>query len=243
MTKKILLIHSSIIPGIYLSKLQANLPCEVELFPLAPSSHVYDSISTHPDIFMFQADKKNIIVSENIAKAVSEKLFEYNINTINAGSFPTGKYPSSAILNAAKVGNYYIHNTEYTNTVILTFAQQNHFSVINVNQGYTRCSTVPVTEKALITSDKGITNKVIPFGLKVLLIRPEHVILNGQKYGFIGGASGTFIDGTTVFLGDITKHPDFNAIDVFFKGLNQTYRYLKGLPLIDAGSLIFVEKQ
>jgi len=243
MTKKVLLIHSNIIPGIYLTKLHEKLPCVVEKFPLFPSAHVYNSISTHPDIFIFQVDKKNLIVSENISKTLFDKLLEYNINTIKAGSFPTGKYPSSAILNAAKVGNYLIHNTEYTDTVILTFSQQQNFSIINVNQGYSRCSIVPISSNALITPDKGIANKSIARGIKVLLIRPEHVILNGQKYGFIGGASGTFIDGTTVFLGDITKHPDFPEIDAFFKKLKQSYIYLKGLPLIDAGSLIFVEKQ
>ena len=111
--------------------------------------------------------------------------------------------------------------------------------LVHVNQGYARCSVIPVRDKALITCDPGIAKAAIGLGLDVKLIYSGNLLLLGQKYGFIGGSSGITPDGAVVFLGDISEHPDCEGMISFLTKYDVGYVHLKGLPLLDAGSLIF----
>lgn len=46
--------------------------------------------------------------------------------------------------------------------------------------------------------------------------RESQVILEGQPYGFLGGASGK-VGNTIIFNGDITRHSDYEAIREFIE--------------------------
>lgn len=154
---------------------------------------------------------------------------------------PHGNYPGTALLNAARVGRYIFCNPKYIDKVILDAAGQMGFELVKVNQGYARCSTIPVGKSALITCDAGIAKEARENGLDAELISPGNIALPGEKYGFIGGSSGIMPDGRIVFLGDISRHPDYPLISSFLDERGVGYIYLKGLPLFDAGTFIFVE--
>ena len=110
--------------------------------------------------------------------------------------------------------------------------------MINVKQGYCKCSICIVDDNSIITSDEGIYKEVIKYGIDCLLIQKGHIDLFELDYGFIGGCSGLISDKTLMFFGDIKKHPDYNKINTFVSSKNKTIISLSDENLLDLGSLI-----
>jgi hypothetical protein len=234
-----LLIHSSEIPAAYLERLGA-LFADLVTISIPPSDGLYASIRSHPDIVLFTLDHKTFICSPSIFDALETPLMKAGARLVRSRAIPSGGYPDTAALNAVRVGSYIMHNTKCTDTVIRDLARKRGLELVHVNQGYTRCSVVPVAQHAIITSDPGIAHAAEGIGLDVLVISPDSVLLPGEKYGFIGGACGIAPDGRVIFLGDISLHPDYAAIDAFFRKHDVPYAGAPGLPLFDAGSLILL---
>ena len=232
------LIHSDGIPPEYLQGLDRLLP-GLARTALAASKDVYDSISSHPDISIFDFDHKIFVVSPQAPADAVRALKGTGARVITSGSTPHGKYPDTAPLNAVRVGKFVIHNTLHTDRAIKALVEEFGLELIFVNQGYSRCSTIPVGERAIITCDAGISKAASTAGLEVELISQGSILLEGQRHGFIGGASGVLPDGRIVFLGDVRKHPDHEAILSFIGGHGAGYLHIEGLDLFDAGSLIF----
>lgn len=194
---------------------------------LQESSSTYKSIAKHPDIFSFSLGSKLIIAPE-ITKYFDENLKKH---IIWGKSEIKEQYPDNICYNVARVGKFAIHNTEYTDPVI---KEKLDCQWIHVNQGYTKCNTLIVNEDSLITSDQSIYKETVKEGLKCLLIRPEHIILKGLNYGFIGGAS-VKINQEIVFYGNISKHPDYSKIKKFIENRNLKIKFFE-FPLEDIGS-------
>ncbi len=189
-------------------------------------SEVYDAISTHADIHMCQL---GLWENSDIFFGNTEKLKK--------------DYPGNILYNAVCTGKYFIHNLKYTSSELLN-AARSHFpqiSEINVPQGYSRCSCLPVDDRSFITSDKGIAKALEKFDTDVLLISPGHISLPGFNYGFIGGCAGNIIaEGrrTIVFNGDISAHPDFNIISEFIRKRDTDLLFFKDHTLEDIGSIL-----
>ena len=182
------------------------------------SDITYNPVSSHPDIYMCSMGPGNPVFfgcPEKIGK----------------------KYPNNIIYNAACTGQFFIHNTKYTDSQLLKYAESSQtLEIIHVPQGYTKCSTLIIDENSIITSDIGIYNSCYS-KLDVLLIEKGHIKLQGFDYGFIGGASGRIGD-TIIFNGDITKHPDYEKIAAFIESRNLKIKYFTEYPLEDIGSII-----
>jgi len=155
-----------------------------------------------------------------------------------------GEYPRDIPFNVACTGKFFIHNLKYSNPRLLEAARGAGMTLIDVPQGYTKCSVVVVDENSIITYDRGIasacdshnTNTAPAEPLNVLLIEPGQVELPGYDTGFIGGASGR-IGNTIIFCGDITAHTDADAIIQFIKNRGLEIKYFD-FPLLDIGSII-----
>ena len=145
-------------------------------------------------------------------------------------------YPSDVPFNAACTGKYFIHNIKYTNPELLAAAKDAEMTIVDVKQGYAKCSVVVVDEDSIITYDVGLAAACEHAGLSVLLVSPGHVQLEGYNTGFIGGASGR-IDGTIIFCGDITGHPDYSRIRDFIESRGLKIKYFD-FPLTDIGSIV-----
>ncbi len=106
---------------------------------------------------------------------------------------------------------------------------------IHVNQGYTRCSVLKLSEQAAITADKGLAAALSENGINVLCIQPGHIRLKGYNYGFIGGASFLSPDGTVCFFGNFHNHPDASSIEAFAADHRIRLRSLGNEKLTDYG--------
>ena len=111
-------------------------------------------------------------------------------------------------------------------------------TLIDVRQGYTKCSTVVVDENSIITYDEGIVKACAPYrDLDVLQIAPGFVRLDGFDTGFIGGASGR-VGNEIIFNGDLFSHPDFNSIVSFIEKRGLVCRWFADYKLTDIGSIL-----
>lgn len=147
------------------------------------------------------------------------------------------KYPDDVRYNAVSTGKYFIHNTAFTDRELLRLSKALSQTLINVRQGYTKCSTVVVDEDSIITYDKAIAMPALNAGLNVLLTKPGQVELPGFNEGFLGGCSGR-IDDEIIFHGNLSAHSDFKKIVDFIEKRNLKCKWFEDFPLTDIGSII-----
>lgn len=153
-------------------------------------------------------------------------------------------YPGDCRYNAACTGNFFIHRLDITASELLAAAKVScgdELQLINVRQGYAKCSTVIVDEDSIITYDKGIAKPCEAAGMNVLLVKSGFVKLRGANTGFIGGASGR-VDDEIVFNGDLSAHTNFREITAFIEERGLGCKWFESYELEDIGSIITVTK-
>ena len=123
-------------------------------------------------------------------------------------------------------------------TALIGEARKIGLAFIHVNQGYTKCNCVVVDGNSVITADRGIVSalKKCP-DIDVLPISQGFVRLEKFEYGFLGGASGK-VGNEIVFNGDLSAHPDYEAICRFIEARGLSVKYFPGYPLTDIGSIL-----
>ena len=179
------------------------------------------AISSHPDTFLC---KMGVETNSPIFFAAAEDL---------------GKdYPADVSFNAACTGKYFIHNLSLTNERLLLAAKEMGMILVDVHQGYTKCSTVIVDETSIITYDEGIIKACSQYpDISVLRVAPGFVRLDGYDTGFIGGASGR-VGKEIIFHGDLFGHPDFSSIVDFIEKRGLACKWFPQFKLTDIGSIL-----
>lgn len=188
-----------------------------EIVEIKSTSQVYEGISSHPDIFMCKINN-DVVKSEN-----------------DVGY----SYPENIRYNGVQIGQYFVHNTNFTAPKLMAAVKAAGLTPVHVNQGYTKCNVVVVNDNSIITSDEGIAETLLPLGLEVLLVSVGSVKLKGFPYGFLGGTSGR-IGESIVFNGDLSEHPDYISISNFIFDRNLRLQYFDEYDLEDIGSIIEV---
>lgn len=214
------------------------LEIRANYFQIPSQNVVYDNISRHADLFVFSLGNKAII-SPNLFKSVEKKYSNFNL--IKGNTILKKKYPYDIAYNIAFTGKYAIHNFKYTDIVAYNLLLDNNIELLDIKQGYSKCSIVVVDENSIITSDLGIYER-LKNKLDVLLISEGYVKLSGFKYGFLGGASGK-INGELIFYGNLEKHIDFKKIINFIERKNVEYKYFADFELEDIGSIIEIRRK
>lgn len=183
---------------------------------------VYPEVATHADIYMCK-----------LGAEPESPIFRGGIDDTLCLGY---RYPENVKYNAVCIGNYFIHNLNYTSPMLLEKIKESGFKTIQVKQGYTKCNLVVINKHAAITSDEGIYNH-IKHHVNVLLIQPGHVKLDKFPYGFLGGTSGR-VGNEIIFNGNLKAHPDFKKISDFIAVQNLEIKYFEEYPLEDIGSII-----
>ena len=181
--------------------------------------HTYEPVCSHPDMYM--------------CKIGFRRMFYGNPNALGYN------YPDNAKFNAVCMGKYFIHNLDVTAPELLEKARHLGKQLVNVPQGYTKCNMAVLHESAAITSDHGIAKSLENTDIDLLVISPGHVLLKNHPYGFLGGSSGV-VGNEIIFHGNLSAHPDFNAIMDFMVKYNCKFKYFEEFELEDIGSIIEV---
>ncbi len=149
-------------------------------------------------------------------------------------------YPYNVTLNAALVGNKLLCNQKALDPLVKEYCDKSDIIILNVKQGYAKCSTLVIDENSLITDDESIQKASKKAGLNVLLIEKGDIYLDDNNYGFIGGASCKIGD-TVYFFGDINTHRNSEAIKNFILNKNLKIRCITKEQLTDIGGIIILD--
>ena len=207
-----------------------------DVIKIPKDNNLYEAINGHTDIQLNILNKNIIIINKNINLSFKELLKTKNINFIESNSTLSSKYPSNISLNAYITDNYLVHNLKFTDKKILDYCKNK--KTINVNQGYTKCSILPLREKVIITNDTGIYNTLKNEGFDILLLPFGDIELSGFNYGFIGGVGGMISNDSMAFFGSLDNYAFGNEVKKFLYKYDIKPIYLSNTKLIDRGSLL-----
>ncbi|MBR5227394.1 MAG: hypothetical protein IKV94_02000 [Clostridia bacterium] len=210
---------------------------------------VYDEISAHPDIYYTKVADK-VFCDPN--------RYIENSNMVSGVSIVGPTYPTDIPYNLAVVGKNAVHNFKYTDGILKTFLEKAGYNLIQVEQGYTKCSTCVLTDNSCIVSDIAIARELLNAGVDVLFVsepdiklleRTNKIFIEQSKMrfmpsemnGFIGGALVVLGD-TAILFGDVNKLINGKKIKTFIESKGLKFKWFEGLDVIDYGGVIEVEK-
>ena len=192
-------------------------------------------VSKHADILCNYVGKSKFLVDEyqtELCKFIEDNNGKYII-VDNIAS----PYPNDCLLNFADIGGYIICNNSILTEEIAEILPNK--PIIDVKQGYSKCSVCICGYNTIITDDKSIYEAVLQYdNIKSLLIEKGSIQINKYDYGFIGGCSCLIDKKLLLFNGDLTLHSDFDKIKNFLYYNDIDYIDIKGKPLTDIGSII-----
>lgn len=180
----------------------------VQVLTTAPSPSLPLPVSRHADMLCCHA-AENVFVTAD--ECLSVQLAEYGAEAVRA-DMPGGVYPLDCSLNCLSIGNYAVGRRASLDRNLLRVLEEEGRELIDVRQGYARCSVAVVDEHSVITADRGIGKAMSARGFDVLLISPGHIRLDGYDTGFIGGCCGKISADRILFCGDPITHPDGDRI-------------------------------
>ena len=209
---------------------------------IPPARCLQTGVSSHADMLLFigfgrlfchaRYYEENKQLIDRIADLASLEL------TLSKEAW-SADYPHDVLFNACLVGKSLICNKKTVSKLILDAAEEHNFNVINVPQGYTKCSVCVVSDNAVITSDNAIAKACTDANVKVLTVCEGHISLPPYEFGFIGGASGLCGD-KVYFCGSLNSHPDALSIIDFCRAYGKDTVSLGNHGLLDIGTMFFI---
>ena len=200
-------------------------------------------VASHPDMLLWS--RGDIIVTYrdyyDVAREQLRELEQMGYKTVFCDEIASEQYPSDVALNCALLGKHVIANTRHVSEKIRKIAASGGLRLLHTNQGYAKCSTVCVSDNALITSDASIYKCAAQNGISALRVRPDHVRLDGYGTGFLGGASGT-TESEVLFCGNLDLHPDADSIRAFCAEHKRCAVSLGGGALYDYGTIMILSE-
>lgn len=207
----------------------------LEIIKIPLNKNLYTAINGHPDIQLNIVTNNTLIVHKDFDISLLGNISKLNI--ITSINTLKEKYPNNIFLNAVTLKDFFIHNLKFTDKKLLDMVKEK--TLINVKQGYTRCSCAIISENALITSDINIYNTLKKYpDLDVLGVPTGDILLPGLNYGFIGGCCGLVSQDILAFYGNLKYHSYGNDIKKFLFKHNVKPLYLSDERLIDRGSIL-----
>ncbi len=207
----------------------------IKTFIIEAEKRLPEPVNSHTDLQLVHfGNNKLFVQNEQLFVGNQEKDFQI----IKISSEPNNIYPNDVRLNCAIIGNKIICNTKTIAKEILDYAYKTEMTVINVNQGYSKCSVCIVNENAIITDDKSIFSAAGNFLNDVLFVSKGSIELKGYNYGFIGGCCGKIDKNVMAFNGAIESHTDYNSIIDFLDKHSVKCLELHKNKLNDIGGII-----
>ena len=210
--------------------------------------NTYDEIAAHPDIYYLK-------VGDMIFSA-PEKKGMLPFSTVSCTT-PIGRdYPTDIPYNVCVVGKNAIHKFECTDNIVKFYLERHEYNLINVEQGYSNCSTVVLDDNSCITSDLGIAKALMDVGVDTLYVYEPDIKLkkrlsdifkdesrmsfvDSKMQGFIGGAM-TRLGDTVILFGDVANLVNGNKIQNFIEKKGLKFHHFEGLDIVDYGGVLEV---
>lgn len=209
-----------------------------DIFEFSSNNITYNSISGHPDIFVFQ-DINKLILAPNtpndLLNFLDKKAVNYSFGIDSVGK----NLDTSVLYNCLSNQNYFFCKKGKPDISIENWCSSKQ--LINIPQSYARCSMFAI-ENNIITSDKGIAKVLEKLQIAYFYFEPSEIRIIDHKNGFIGGTMG-ITDKTVYFLGNILKHKDGKALKKYISHLEKDIICLGNDYLYDGGGIFFVDSK
>ena len=190
----------------------------------------------HADMQCLRIEDTFFVLKE--AVNLQKKLRELGLKVITTEEDIADEYPQNVLLNAVYIKRKLFCKTDALAGVVKDYCKKHRIKLINVNQGYTKCSTA-IFKDCFITADKGIYKAMTENGVEGLLIESGDIDLDGVDYGFIGGCS--FYDKNVAsFTGDIKYHKSGEIISKFLTSKGISMEFMTDNKLYDIGGTIVI---
>lgn len=206
----------------------------IRVFRCSDNILIDPAVKSHVDMAAVHLGGNTVVVDKGQV-ALGCALKELGCDVILTEYAVSGKYPNDVKINVALFGNTAVGAFRHSDVNFLKAISQ--YKKINVNQGYAKCSILPVNEKAVITDDESVC-KALKNDFDVLLISKGNIFLEGHEYGFIGGTAAKISESEILFFGNIKKHRDYEKIKDFLGKHACREICFEGLPLTDFGGLV-----
>ncbi len=211
----------------------------VKVLKLQPHRGLYPAVSCHPDMQLHHIGGKTIVYAPGTDQALLDALASYDFTLIMGDSILTPSYPVDIAYNVARVGRWYFHNLRHTDPVIRATLETMGIEPVHVEQGYSKCSLLPVAKESIITTDAGIARAAEKKGFNVLLVDYERSIcLPGLDHGFMGGASGMLGHSLCALNGNLRSLDCLDAFSSFLSANKIEIVELSEEQVVDIGSIL-----
>lgn len=165
------------------------------------------AVSHHADMLIHHLGENKIIALDKSAEH-SKKLLQMGFDITEVRDKPKALYPNDIRLNVLRIGNKAFGKLDSIDISLIEYYQKQKISLIDVSQGYAKCSAFIISKKAIITADKSVANACYNNDIDVLLIKEGNIGIDTYDYGFIGGCGGLISNDIAVLTGDVNLHPD-----------------------------------
>ncbi|HYE84056.1 MAG TPA: hypothetical protein VEG39_18045 [Clostridia bacterium] len=210
----------------------------IECIKTVKCKELYEAVDGHPDMLMLHMGEDRIVLAPNVYDQMAPRLEKKGFAVTKGATWLVRNYPGNIAYNVLRMGNLVFHNVKYTDAEVVRMLEKENATLINVSQGYTKCSVCILDSRTLITSDRKISITAEKYGIESLLIKPGGIDLEGLNYGFIGGSSGLLSKNQIAFTGSMESMEDSNRLKEYLsrKGFESTALCEK--RPVDYGSII-----
>ena len=214
-------------------------------FFLPPFRALGEVVCSHPDMICYPAGNHLFVHADyqtepgvlSLLETLKEDYGMQVHTTVQPLRMPKSE---PTLFNLLPVGKYRIGKLKSVSKQVLWYEKQKQSVLLDVPQGYARCSALPIGGNSVLTSDRQIAQCCEKVGLSCLLIRPGFISIPKFEYGFIGGC-GQFREGVLYLCGSLSSHPDAPVIRSFLEESHVSVCELWDGPLEDVGSFFFLE--
>jgi hypothetical protein len=223
----------AIVDGRMPDSMIANLKaCGFAVEKTIEHSKLAKPVAYHPDMQMCRIDKHTIVICPELFNHYINKLEKYDLNLICGKSKLEHKYPLDIAYNCAVMRNKAFHRANFTDEIIKRELCKNNIELVNINQGYGKCSMAIIPDGSCICGDVGVGNVLRKEKIDYLEINPNSIILNGYDHGFIGGSSSQGSDKLYI-TGSLEYHDFEKSVREWIEA--------KGIELIELSDDIIVD--
>ena len=204
----------------------------IEVIPTCKIDRIRNSVCGHADMMIHHLGGGDFVTANEAYDYFKKALPDANL--IRGKSDLKSDYPHDILYNTAAFGKFAVCNKKFTASEIL----ERHSEILDVKQGYAKCSICIVNDNAIITADRKIAQICRQNGVDVLKIEEGYVELSGMNYGFFGGAAGLIDKNILAMNGELKTHKNADDIRAFCKNYKVEILELKGGDITDIGSIL-----